>query len=99
MPQNENLLSEEKSQAQTGKGIKGLAGDIRLNWSTRFAYASGDVACNIVFGMIGSVLTLFYTDYVGANPAIIGLIMLLARVFDGFSDLVMGFIVERTKSK
>lgn len=49
--------------------------------------------------MIGSVLTLFYTDYVGANPAIIGLIMLLARIFDGVSDLVMGFIVERTKSK
>lgn len=49
--------------------------------------------------MIGSVLTLFYTDYVGANPAIIGLIMLIARIFDGFSDLAMGFIVERTKSK
>lgn len=87
------------TQAQTGKSIKGLAGDIRLNWSTRFAYASGDVACNIVFGMIGSVLTLFYTDYVGANPAIIGLIFLLARIFDGISDLVMGFIVERTNSK
>lgn len=90
------MTQEEQNK---DKSIKELAGDIKLTWSTRFAYASGDVACNIVFGMIGSVLTLFYTDYVGANPAIIGLIMLLARIFDGASDLVMGFIVERTKSK
>lgn len=81
------------------KKIKNLAGDIKLSWATRFAYAGGDVACNIVFGMIGSVLTLFYTDYVGANPAIIGLIFLITRISDGFSDVVMGFIVERTKSK
>lgn len=33
MPQNkdQNLISAETTQAQTGKGIKGLAGDIRLN--------------------------------------------------------------------
>lgn len=101
MAENEKISNvlEGKTQAQTGSKIKNLAGDIRLNWSTRFAYASGDVACNIVFGMIGSVLTLFYTDYIGANPAIIGLIFLFARFFDGFSDLIMGFIVERTKSK
>lgn len=95
----EELEKVRKSQASTGKSIKNLAGDFRLNWPTRFAYASGDVACNIVFGMVGSVLTLFYTDYVGANPAIIGLIFLLTRIFDGVSDLIMGFIVERTKSR
>ncbi len=71
----------------------------RIKWSTRFAYGCGDTACNVVFGMISTLLTLFYTDYVGINPATIGLIMLLSRMFDGISDAVMGVIVERTKSK
>jgi GPH family glycoside/pentoside/hexuronide:cation symporter len=70
-----------------------------LGWGVRFSYGGGDVACNIVFGAISSVLTLFYTDYVGISPAIVGLVMLSARVFDGVSDVLMGFIVERTKSR
>ena len=73
--------------------------DGKIKWSTRFAYGCGDTACNIVFGMISTLLTLFYTDYVGINAAIIGLIMLISRIFDGVSDAIMGLIVERTKSK
>lgn len=71
----------------------------KLSWPVRLSYAGGDVACNVVFGMIGTLLTLFYTDYVGINPAVIGIIMLVSRCFDGFSDMVMGIIVERTNSK
>ncbi|NCB91438.1 MAG: MFS transporter [Clostridia bacterium] len=70
-----------------------------LKWGTKLSYAGGDVACNVIFGMIGTLLTLFYTDYVGISPAIVGLIMLLSRLFDGVSDLIMGIIVEKTKSR
>lgn len=65
----------------------------------RLSYAGGDVACNVVFGMVGTLLTLFYTDYVGVAAATVGLIMLLSRFFDGFSDMIMGIIVEKTNSK
>lgn len=73
--------------------------DGRLSWGVRLSYAGGDVACNVVFGMIGTLLTLFYTDYVGINAATIGVIMLISRFFDGFSDMVMGIVVEKTDSK
>lgn len=73
--------------------------DGKIKWSTRFAYGCGDTACNIVFGMISTLLTLFYTDYVGINAATIGLIMLISRIFDGVSDAIMGLIVDHTKSK
>ncbi|MGM0216099.1 MFS transporter [Enterococcus sp. AZ109] len=72
---------------------------VKLSWKIRLSYGCGDTACNVVFGMISTVLTLFYTDYVGIAPATVGLVMLLSRVFDGFSDVVMGLIVERTNSK
>lgn len=71
----------------------------KLTWGTRVSYAGGDVACNVIFGMIGTLLTLFYTDYVGVNAAVVGMVMLISRMFDGVSDMVMGVVVENTKSK
>ncbi|MBQ6297080.1 MAG: MFS transporter [Selenomonadaceae bacterium] len=69
-----------------------------LSWFTRVAYGLGDTSCNVVWGAMG-ILTFFYTDYAGVSPAIVGSVMLLSRCFDGFSDVIMGLIVERTKSK
>ncbi|MCP1103583.1 GPH family glycoside/pentoside/hexuronide:cation symporter [Aequitasia blattaphilus] len=71
----------------------------RLTVGTRVAYGFGDTACNIVFGMISTLLTLFYTDYAGVSVATVGLVMLISRIFDGTSDIIMGFIVNKTKSK
>ena len=66
---------------------------------TKIAYGCGDAACNIVYGMISTLLTLFYTDYAGISPITVGIVMLISRIFDGGSDLCMGFIVDRTRSK
>ena len=62
-------------------------------------FHGGDVACNVVYGVIATLLTLFYTDYAGVSVATVGLVMLISRFFDGGSDVVMGFIVDRTHSK
>ena len=67
-----------------------------LSWKTRVSYGLGDTACNVVYGMIGSLLTIFYTDYVGISAAAIGVIMLISRIFDGCSDVIMGFVVNKT---
>lgn len=70
----------------------------KISWGTRIAYGLGDTAQNIVWGAM-SILTFFYTDYAGIDPAMVGLVMLLSRSFDGFSDIIMDFFVERTNSK
>lgn len=70
----------------------------RLSWLTRISYGLGDTAQNVVWGAM-SILTFFYTDYAGVDPAIVGMVMLLSRCFDGVSDVIMGFIVEKTHSR
>ena len=70
----------------------------KLSWLTRISYGLGDTAQNVVWGAM-SILTFFYTDYAGIDPAAVGLVMLLSRLFDGVSDIIMGFIVEKTNSK
>lgn len=71
----------------------------KLTTGTYLSYGCGDTACNVVFGMISTLLTLFYTDYAGISVAAVGMVMLISRVFDGFSDVLMGVIVTKTRSK
>ena len=68
-------------------------------WKEILAFAVGDAGCNLVWTTIGSYLTLYYTDSVGLAAATIGTLMLLSRLLDGISDLVMGSIIDRTHTR
>lgn len=65
----------------------------------KICYGLGDSACNVVYGLCSTLLTFFYTDYVGVSMATVGIVFLVTRFFDGISDIIMGFITDRTKSK
>ncbi len=59
----------------------------------------GDLGCNIIYSAMSAFLLFYYTDYVHISAGIVGTIMLVSRIFDGVTDLIMGVIVDRTKSK
>lgn len=65
----------------------------------RFSYGCGDFGCNIIYTAMSVYLMFYYTDYAGVSSAAVGVIMLISRVFDGISDIIMGVIVDRTKSR
>lgn len=71
----------------------------KISFYEKLAFAVGDGGCNFVWTTIGSFLTLYYTDSVGISAAVIGTIMLLSRIVDGFSDLGMGVIIDRTHTR
>lgn len=71
----------------------------RLSKKTLFAYGCGDFASNLTNTFMGSYLSIFYTDVVGLTPAIVSLIMVIARVWDAVNDPMFGAIAERTNSK
>ncbi len=48
---------------------------------------------------MSAFLLFYYTNYAEVSAAAVGSIMLVSRILDGFSDLTMGIIVDRTKSK
>lgn len=65
----------------------------------RFAYMSGSFGTVLVYTLIGTYLLFYYTDVIGLSGTIVGTILLVSRILDGISDLVMGAIVDRTVSK
>ena len=73
--------------------------EAKLGWGERIAYGSGGFAFNMINGIIGSFLTIYFTSAAGLNAGIIATILAVSKVFDGISDLVMGRIVDRTDTK
>lgn len=74
-------------------------GNHRLSFVEKLSYGFGDCAANVYVAVAGTFLSAFYTDTVGIAVAAVGTMMLLARIFDGATDLVMGAIVDKTRSK
>ena len=81
------------------KTTTGITGDAKVSLKEKFCYAIGDPACNVVFALTTTLLTFFYTDYIGISAGTIGLIMLISRIFDGGSDVIMGLLTDRTHSR
>jgi len=62
-------------------------------------YGAGDVGINLLTLTMSLFVTIYYTDSVGISAATVGTMMFITRLFDGVSDLGMGFVVDRTHSK
>ncbi len=69
------------------------------SFKEKFCFALGDASANIAWRGVAAFLTIFYTDVFGLTPASVGLLMLICRSSDGVSDVAMGMIGDRTKSK
>ena len=71
----------------------------KIPFGEKIAYGLGDAGCNFIWTTVGMFLTVYYTDSVGISAAVVGTIMLLTRLLDGVSDLVMGNIVDHTHTR
>ena len=69
---------------------------IKVPMSEKLAYCFGDPALTLIYTITTTLLTYFYTNVVGISVGAVGMILLLSRVFDGFSDVLMGTIIDRT---
>lgn len=69
-----------------------------LGWGERIGYGTGGFAFNMINGIIGSFLTMYFTSAVGLNSGIISSIFAISKIFDGVSDLVVGRLVDKTRS-
>lgn len=70
-----------------------------IGFIEKIAYGSGDVGCNFIYVLVSTYITFFYTDALGLNAAVIGSIIMFSKFADGVTDVLMGYIVDRTRSK
>ncbi|AYD88919.1 hypothetical protein D5R93_00530 [Actinomyces lilanjuaniae] len=70
-----------------------------LTWPNKIGYGSGDVAGNVVYALLSAFVMIYLTDTAGLNPGIIGTLMMVSRLFDGFSDIIFGSLLDRTRTR
>ncbi len=70
----------------------------KLGWPERIGYGAGACGFNMINGIIGSFMTVYFTNVALLDAGIIATLIAISKLFDGVSDLIVGNIVDRTKS-
>ena len=72
---------------------------MKLGFKEKFAYGIGAVGKDMVYMLSASYILYYYQDIMGVSAWVMGIILLIARVFDAFNDPLMGVLVAKTKTK
>lgn len=81
--------AKEKQGEETGK----------LSSGSYLSYGMAGLSTMLLFQIVSSYQTVFYTDVLGITAGAISAIMLIAKIWDAINDPMMGVIAERTKSR
>lgn len=83
---NKDVMEKFKENAKRPFGLRDKIG-----------YAAGDFANDLTFVIAAMFMMKFYTDVMGVSGALVGLVMMVAKVVDAFTDVAMGQIVDRSR--
>ena len=79
-------------------GIQNVPKSKTIGLMEYFSYGIGDFSFCFIYGAIGSYIVFFYTDVACISAATVGTILLLSKIFDGISDMLMGYVIENVHS-
>ena len=72
---------------------------MKLSGKAKLSYALGAVGKDMVYMLSASYVLYYFQDLLGVSAIAMGVILLVARVFDAFNDPIMGVIVAKTKTR
>ncbi|MBJ3813582.1 MFS transporter [Shimwellia pseudoproteus] len=75
------------------------AGYVVIDAREKIGYGLGDFASNLSFGFVSLFLLFFYTDIYGLSATQASIIFVIARVVDALFNIVVGFWVDKTRSR
>lgn len=81
------------------KGEIDMTEEKYLKWYNKIGYGSGDIAGNVIYAFISTFVMIYLTDTAGLNAGIVGTLMMISKFFDGFTDIIFGALIDKTKTK
>ena len=76
-----------------------MSASMKLSVKEKISYGLGDSSANIFLGMTMMFLPYFYTDVLGISAAAMGVLFVVARLFDACYDPFIGSFADRNKTK
>lgn len=65
----------------------------------KLCYGIGAFGKDAVYALVGTYLMMYLTDYRSVDPAFVGILFMIARIWDAFNDPFMGMIVDNTRTR
>ncbi len=72
---------------------------MKLSGAAKASYGLGAVGKDMVYMLSASYVLYYFQDILGVSAAAMGVILMVARVFDAFNDPIMGAVVAKTRSR
>ena len=79
---------QEETNMQLGK----------VKFGTKLSILLGFLGQALLTGLVAGYITYFGTDIIGISALAMGNILLASRIFDGVTDIMMGAVIDKTKS-
>ena len=100
--QNDILMKQETDcRIHNSKEKHGYTEEIKMKLSIRqkAAFGIGAVGKDIVYALSSSYVMYYYKDIIGLSASFVGLILMIARIFDAVNDPFMGVLVAKTRTR
>ena len=72
---------------------------MKLSLKQKAAFGLGAVGKDMVYALSASYVMFYYQDTLGLSATFVGLILMIARIFDAVNDPFMGVLVAKTKTR
>ncbi|AET58845.1 MFS transporter [Paenibacillus terrae] len=63
----------------------------------KFGYLLGDLGNDFFFMLVGAYLMVYYTDILGISPVAVGVLFMIARLWDALADITWGRFIDTRK--
>ena len=70
-----------------------------LKWYNKVGYGAGDIAGNVVYAFLSSFVMIYLTNTIGLSAGIVGTLIAVSKLFDGFTDIFFGSMIDKTRSR
>lgn len=87
----QKYLTKDEYYMENNKAIK------PFGFKDKIGYMFGDFGNDLTFLLSSSFLLKFYTDVMDVDAYVVGIIMMIARFVDAFTDVAMGRICDKSK--
>lgn len=62
-------------------------------------YVAAGNGQNLSYALVVGYLNIFYTDILRVDPTIVGTMFLISKLIDAFTDILMGTVIDKTRTK
>jgi len=80
------------------ENVKETAPD-RMKFGSLVGYGMGDFGLTVGWGFLSGYIIFYMTNFVGLSAGVVGMVVMVSRILDAVSDVMVGNAMDKTKTR